>query len=138
MLHKGDITLADVYKLDPFNNTIVVYEMKPADIRTLLKKSHQNNSQSIDLIPSGLKYIIHTHNGKATHITLTDKDGKPLDENKVYKVGMNSYIASSYPIRQTIPHQEMSTQSCDALIKYMKKEGSLIPDSIPRGTVQEE
>ena len=138
MLSKGDVTLADVYKLDPFNNTIIVYKMKPADIRALLKNSHQNNSLSIDLIPSGLKYIIHSHNGKATHITLTDKDGKPLDENKDYKVGMNSYIASSYSIKTTLPRQEMSTQSCDVLIKYLKKEGNIIPHSIPRGTVQEE
>jgi hypothetical protein len=61
-----------------------------------------------------------------------------LDENKDYKVGMNSYIASSYSIKTTLPRQEMSTQSCDVLIKYLKKEGNIIPHSIPRGTVQEE
>lgn len=138
MLPKGNITLADVYKLDPFNNTIVIYEMRPEDIRTLLKNSHRNGNQSIDLIPGGLKYTIHTRNGKAVRITLTDSYGTPLDENKYYKVGMNSYIASSYRFSKTLPHREMSLQSSDALIKYLKEKQEITPCRIHRGTVIEE
>ena len=138
MLPKGNITLADVYKLDPFNNTIVIYEMRPEDIRTLLKNSHRNGNQNIDLIPGGLKYTIHTRNGKAVRITLTDSYGTPLDENKYYKVGMNSYIASSYRFSKTLPHREMSLQSSDALIKYLKEKQEITPCRIHRGTVIEE
>ena len=138
MLPKGNITLSDVYKLDPFYNTIVVYEMTPEDIRTLLKNSHRNNSKSVDLIPGGLKYTIHTQNGKAIRVTLTDMNGNPLDENKFYKVGMNSYIASSYRFSKTLPHKEMSTKSSDALIEYLKEKLEVAPTPIHRGTVIEE
>ena len=138
MLSKGDIKLADVYKLDPFNNNIVVYEMTPEHIRTLLKNSHQNGSQDIDLIPGGMKYIIHTHNGKAAHVTLTDINGKSLDENKYYKVGMNSYIASSYAFDKTLPHKKMSIKSSKALINYLKKQKEVIPHSVRWGLVIEE
>lgn len=138
MLPKGNVKLADVYKLDPFNNSIIVYEMTPKEIRTLLKNSHHNGNQDIDLVPGGMKYTIHTRNGKATHVSLTNINGKPLDESKRYKVGMNSYIVSSYRFDKTLPHKEMPIHSSDALIKYLKEQQEITPCRIHRGTVIEE
>ena len=138
MLPKGNIKLADIYKLDPFNNPIIVYQMLPKDIRTLLLNSHRNGNQEIDLVPGGMKYTIYTHDGKATRITLTDLNGKPLDENKHYKVGMNSYISSSYRFDKTLPHKEMSVKSSDALIDYLKKQQEIVPNPIHRGQIIEE
>ena len=138
MLPKGDITLADVFKLDPFGNTIVVYEMTPEEIRTLLKNSHRKYNKRVDLLPAGLKYTIHTKDGTATQVTLTDMEGKPLNESKRYKVGMNSYISSSYKFTKIQPGKELNAKASDALIEYLKRQKEVTPHTTPRGVVVEE
>jgi 2',3'-cyclic-nucleotide 2'-phosphodiesterase (5'-nucleotidase family) len=138
MLPKGDITLADVFKLDPFGNTIVVYEMTPEEIRTLLKNSHRKYNKRVDLLPAGLKYTIHTKDGTATQVTLTDMEGKPLNESKRYKVGMNSYISSSYKFTKAQPGKELNAKASDALIEYLKRQKEVTPHTTPRGVVVEE
>lgn len=138
MLPKGDIKLEDIYRLDPFGNSIVVYEMTPGEIRTLLKNSYRKGNKSVDLLPSGLKYTLHVHDNKVTHITLTDNEGHPLDENKSYKIGMNSYIASSYHFDKSLPHQEMSIKAIDGLVKYLKQKQEITPSKLRRGVIIEE
>ena len=136
-LPKGSISMNDVFRLDPFGNNLVVYEMTPAEIRELLKNSYQPYSKQVDLVPSGLKYKIHAHDGKATRITLTDPYGKPLDENRRYKVGMNNYISSSYRFKCSSQGTELPSTTSDALIEYLKQQKTIRPYSSPRGTVVE-
>ncbi len=138
MLPKGDITLEDVYRLDPFGNSIIVYEMTPEEIRTLLKNSYRKGDKSVDLIPAGLKYTIYTHHNKVTRIKVTDSTGQTLDENKRYRVGMNSYIASSYQFDKSLPHQEMPIKAVDGLIKYLNQQQVILPHNQQRGIIVEE
>lgn len=135
---KGDITMNDVFRLDPFGNNLVVFEMTTDELRDLLRNSYRPYSKQVDLIPSGLKYQIHTREGKATHISLTDEKGNPLDENRRYKVGMNNYISSSYRFKHSSPGVELPTTTSDALIEYLKREKIVTPHSSPRGVVVED
>ena len=135
---KGNFTMNDVFRLDPFGNNLIVFDMKPEEIRDLLKNSYQPYSKQIDLIPSGLKYKIHTRDGKVIRITLTDMQGKPLDENRRYKVGMNNYISSSYRFNHSLPGSELPTTTSNALIEYLKREKTITPQPTPRGVVVEE
>ena len=135
---KGDFTMNDVFRLDPFGNNLMVYDMTPKEIRDLLSNSYQPYSKQIDLVPSGLKYKIHTRDGKVTSITLTDMKGKPLDESRQYKVGMNNYISSSYRFKHSLPAIELPTTTSDALIEYLKRQKDITPQPTPRGVVVEE
>ena len=134
---KGDFTMNDVFRLDPFGNNLMVYDMTPEEIRDLLKNSYKPYSKQIDLVPSGMKYKIHVRDGKVRHITLTDMQGKPLDENRRYKVGMNNYISSSYRFKHTLPGTELPSTNSDALIEYLKRQETITPQQAPRGIVVE-
>lgn len=136
-LPKGNVTMNDVFRLDPFGNNMVIYELTPAEIRSLLMNSHRPYSQQVDLVPSGIKYQIHTRDGKATRVTLTDMEGKPLNESHKYKVGMNTYISSSYPFKHSSPGEELPSTTSDALIEYLKQQKTILPHPTPRGTVVE-
>ena len=138
MLPKGNITMEDVFRADPFKNKIMVYEMTPQEIRTLLLNSHQKGSQRADLLPAGLRYTLHTRNGEAVRITLTDMQGTPLDENKRYKVGMNGYIAASYRFEKPTDGQEMEKTTDVVLMEYLKQMRQIAPERRPRATVAEE
>lgn len=134
---EGDFTMNDVFRLDPFDNNLVVYEMTTDEICDLLKNSYQPYSKQIDLVPSGLNYKIHTRNGKVTRITLTDRQGKPLKKGRRYKVGMNNYISSSYRFKHSQPGKELSSTTSEALITYLKQKVSITPQQSPRGVVVE-
>lgn len=137
-LPKGDIAMEDVFRLDPFGNSLMVFEMTPKEIRNLLRNSYQPYSKQIDLVPSGVKYRIHARNGKINRIVLTDMQGNPLDENRRYKVGMNNYISSSYRFEHSDAGKELPSTTSDALIEYLKQQKNVAPHASPRGVVVED
>ena len=85
---RGDITMAKIYELDPFENDVVVYNMSLSEIQTLLKYACRYDE--INLLLSGAKYTYQT---STKTVTLTDYDNVPLSNAKTYRVGVNSYVA---------------------------------------------
>ena len=57
-IEKGDLTMGKIYELDPFNNRIVIIEMKPDEIRSLIKNSYKRKNKRADLFISGMTYKI--------------------------------------------------------------------------------
>lgn len=107
---KGDILLKDVYRNDPFGNEVVVFNLSYLELFSLIK-----NSKPGDLKVSGM-HITHQQNGS---ISLTDYQGKPFDQNKTYKVAMNSYIATSYNFDHTEEGIYTFETSAQALVDYI-------------------
>ena len=120
-LKQGPITMQDVYALDPFGNQIFIYEMTYQALNELLKNSYRKSSKTADLKCSGMKYKIYTHDGLATRVEITNEQGNPLDQNKKYKVAMNSYISSSYRFDHNGLIEETPNSASDALISYLKR-----------------
>lgn len=127
-LKKGPITMEDVYTLDPFGNTVTIYNMSYTQLATLLKNSYRKYSQRADLMCSGLKYKIYTKDGEATRVEITDEQGNPVDQNRTFKVAMNNYISSSYSFDQSGLVEETANSASDALIAYLKKVKSVKKD----------
>ena len=97
-MHGGDITKADIYNLDPFNNSLVICEMTGRQVEEFLAvaSTKDKNITHVSGITYSMDYIEapdgtgHFENAKAFI------DGKPIDQDKVYKVAINSYMASSW------------------------------------------
>ena len=118
-LAAGNITLRDIYKLDPFSNQVVLFSMKPAEIRSLLCYGFQHEKQA-DLQVSGMTYTIitdgHLH---CVSVELYDKTGKPLNPATEYSVAVNSYIASAYIFDHRDKGTTMTFTTTEALIGYL-------------------
>ena len=124
------ITLKDVYTLDPFGNQIVEIVMTPAEIRGLIKTSFEKRNE-IDLQVSGMSYIVRTDGAKQIReILLRNPDGSPLAEDRTYKVGLSSYVASSYSFAHQDPGRSLQTTTADDLIRYLRKRRR--PGHLPR------
>lgn len=114
------ITLNDVYTLEPFGNQIVQIVMTPAEIRSLIKSSCEKR-RDIDLQVSGMSYIVRADgNQQIKEIKLSNPDGSPLAEDRTYKVGLSSYIASSYSFVHQDPGRSLQTTTADDLIRYLQ------------------
>ncbi|MCU0276822.1 MAG: bifunctional metallophosphatase/5'-nucleotidase [Acidobacteria bacterium] len=124
------ITLKDVYTLDPFGNQVVEIVMNAEEIRSLISDSFRRGD-NIDLQVSGMAYTVRTDSERRIReIVLRGADGTPLPEDRTYRVGVSSYVASSYKFSHRDPGRALGATSADALIRFLENR----PDfSIYRG-----
>lgn len=114
------ITLKDVYTLDPFGNQVVEIVMNAEEIRALIRDSFRRGGE-IDLQVSGLSYTVRTD--KDLHvlaIDLRDPAGKPLPAERTFKVGVSSYVASSYEFQHRDPGRALGATTAEALIRFLE------------------
>ncbi|MBO4445142.1 MAG: bifunctional metallophosphatase/5'-nucleotidase [Bacteroidaceae bacterium] len=126
-LKKGPVTREDILTLNPFQNTVFIYDMTPAELREMILRSHRKASKRADLLPGGIRYTIFTQDDTATRVEITDIQGKPLDENRKYRVAFNSYINSVYFIPRTCIGNEIEKTDSELLIDYILRVRSIAP-----------
>ncbi|MHC1778281.1 MAG: bifunctional UDP-sugar hydrolase/5'-nucleotidase [Lentimicrobium sp.] len=120
-LPKGNITIKDVYKLDPFGNEIVLLIMNVPEIKSLILNSF-NRENLIDLQVSGLTYTIITgKDGSGVDVRLTLPDGSKVDEKRIFATGLSSYIVSSYDFIHNDPGKTLYTTTAQALINFIRE-----------------
>jgi 5''-nucleotidase/2'',3''-cyclic phosphodiesterase and related esterases len=128
-IEKGNITLAQIYELDPFDNEVVAFEMSYDELYSLIKNSHRGGRKNADLMVSGITYTIKMKNDKVEDIKMFTLDGKLLDKNKMYKVGMNSYISSSYKFDHKDAGKSLYMTSAETLEEYLKQQKEVKPSA---------
>ena len=136
-LPKGPISSSDVFTLNPFCNTVFIYNMTPAELREMLLNAHQNGSKRADLLPGGMTYTLYTHEGKATRVVMTDMQGNALDENRTYRVAMNSYVASSYKFPHADQGIELPDNDSELLVEWLRKVKTVTPQRARTEIVEE-
>jgi 2',3'-cyclic-nucleotide 2'-phosphodiesterase (5'-nucleotidase family) len=119
-LPKGDISIKEVYKLDPFGNEIIHFKLTTKELKSLIVNSF-NREKEIDLQVSGISYSVITNNeGLATDVLITLPDGSNPEDSRIFQTGLSSYIASSY----TFDHADEGTSlyiiTAQSLINYIK------------------
>jgi 5'-nucleotidase/UDP-sugar diphosphatase len=115
-----DITLKDVYTLDPFGNQTVEIDMTAAEIRGLIRTSFEKRNE-IDLQVSGITYLVRVDaSNLVREVVLRTPDGDSLPEDRTYRVGMSSYVASSYGFVHKDPGRSLQTTTADDLITFLE------------------
>ncbi|MDR3185061.1 MAG: bifunctional metallophosphatase/5'-nucleotidase [Prevotellaceae bacterium] len=132
---QGRITFEQVYELDPFANRMTAYTMSIDEIKELLKQSY-NRSGKLELQISGAHYTVvraAADTTTAAEVLLTDYAGRPLDARKHYKVGMSTYVASTY--MPLITHHDegtrLATTTAETLILHLSRH-RIKPDTAVR------
>jgi 5'-nucleotidase / UDP-sugar diphosphatase len=133
---KGNITLRDIYRLDPFNNQVILYTMKGNEIKSLICYGYQHE-KTIDLQVSGMSYQI-TDDGTnhCAGVEMFDKSGNPIDPAREYSVAMNSYMASTYKFDHTDPGTTTTFTTTDALINYIRRLEKVNYSGVLRATIK--
>ncbi|NGZ77741.1 5'-nucleotidase C-terminal domain-containing protein [Saccharibacillus alkalitolerans] len=98
-LPKGDVTFADLAKIQPFGNTLVKLTLTGDQVKKLLLQQWGTNADGTPntktLQISGLKYSADMNKPAAERITsLTTADGTPIDPAKTYTAVVNNFMAA--------------------------------------------
>ncbi len=134
-LSQGPITLKDVYKLDPFNNQVVIFTMSTTEIESLICYGYQHEKM-IDLQVSGMTYrVTDDGNGRCAKLEMFGKDGSPLDPAAEYAVAMNNYMAYTYKFDHKDPGTVATLTTAEALVRYLGMKGTIDYSGVRRATV---
>lgn len=98
-LPKGDVTFADLAKIQPFGNTLVKLTLTGEQVKTLLQQQWGKNADATPntktLQISGLKYSADFSKPVAERVTdVTLTDGTPIQDSKTYTAVVNNFMAA--------------------------------------------
>jgi len=96
IISNREMTIADLYQLVPYENTIVTADLSPPQITYLIDSMIEHWGTMMFNYPYGLKIKIDVDGLPGERIlSICDKNNKSLNPNKKYKVAFNSYVAAS-------------------------------------------
>lgn len=130
---KGNITVGKIFELMPFDNLVVLQEVKGNVLQQFLDHTAADGGWPVS---SGLSMGIK--NKKAVNVFIA---GKPLDENATYIIANSDYVAgggSDCDMLKKIPQQTKGYLLRDALIEFvteMTKQGKPLDYSIEKRVV---
>ena len=127
---EGEITVETIYKMDPFGNYLMGLNMSVDEIKSLIRASFKEGD--INLRVSGIHYTIVKENNSIKEIQLTDYEGKPIDENKTYFVGMNDYILSTSQFTHADKGKSQGVTTAEVVMDYVKKVGEINYSGVKR------
>ena len=108
-LDEGEITVGEIYEIDPFNNGTLIYNMSVAEIISFLKGA------SSGFYYSGIQIQLVDNN-----IQIRDMYGNPLPYDTILTIGINDYIPAVndtfFPDNGVMQH----FTTAEAIIYYLK------------------
>jgi 5'-nucleotidase len=131
----GSVTFGQLFSAQPFGNNLVVKSFTGRQIRALLEQqfaSGTNTAESpIMLLPSrGLTYAYDLARPAGRRILDLRLDGRPIGDDEVYRVTMNSFLAAggdNFTLFRDGTDTLGGPQDIDALEAYIAAAGSLAP-----------
>ena len=115
-LKKGPITIKDVYSIDPFNNEVIVYQMTGAQVKRFIINTYRKNGNFPSFV-SGMTYSVGD-DGRSVWI---DMEGENFSTSKIYKVAMNSYMASTVNIESVDDGVSTFKTSEEMIIEFLRR-----------------
>lgn len=112
---KGNITVGTMYNLMPFDNLLVLQELKGTVLKQLLDHSANGGGWPV----SGI--TMQVRNRKAENIVV---QGKPFNENMTYVIAVSDYMANGGDYSKMlagIPQHNVGYLLRDALIEYVQQ-----------------
>lgn len=117
-LPAGEVTVGNLYEIYSFDNTIVFLELKGSDLNKIFDAYARIGGAGIS---SNTRLVIEE--GKVKSATV---DGKPVDENRVYRVVTLDYLAEGNDnmaaFRDALSHTDTGITLRDAMIDWVKEQ----------------
>ena len=129
----GSLTFGDIYKVQPFNNTLVTQTMTGAQIKAALEQGFDGEAPEQHLTPSaGFTYWFDNSRPIGDRVVRIEFGGKPLDMAARYRVTTNSFLAGggdSFTLLAAQHDAVIGISDIDALEAWVKGD---VPRAVPQ------
>ncbi|MDT8401700.1 MAG: bifunctional UDP-sugar hydrolase/5'-nucleotidase [Bacteroidales bacterium] len=109
-LDEGEITILEIYRIDPFNNDLMEYEMTAGEIRAFLEGSG-----------AGFYYSgVILKNDPGYGVLIKDLEGNIYEDEHILTIAINDYIPEIYENYFPDPSVIYDMSTADAMIQYVR------------------
>jgi 2',3'-cyclic-nucleotide 2'-phosphodiesterase/3'-nucleotidase len=139
-LKPGPLSVADAWEIVPYENTIGVFEVTPAELKEVLEENANHYERGHFRGVWGIRVAYRMsapRNTQSRVVSITDKDGNPFPPERRIRVAANSYDLASggkrFPELREIAERptshltEFDFQTRQALIDYIKAHKLITP-----------
>lgn len=138
----GTITYGQLFAVQPFGNTLMVKSFTGRQIRAILEQQFDSGSNTAEnpnfLLPSStLRFAYDLTRPAGQRIVEVRVNGQPLQDERVYRVAMNNFLASggdNFTAFRDGTDVVGGVGDLDALISYLASAGTLTPPVADRIT----
>ena len=127
----GTVNFGQLFKVQPFGNTMVVKRMTGQQVKDLLEHQFANLDRPKVLFPSeSLQYEVDLRQGKGQRVVNVQIGQKPLELTHAYHVTMNSFLASGgdgFSQFKQAPTVSGGELDVDALSEYLRQHPGIKP-----------
>lgn len=117
-LPAGEVTVGNLYEIYSFDNTIVFLELKGSDLNKIFDAYARIGGAGIS---SNIRLVVEEKKVKSATV-----DGKPVDEDRVYRVVTLDYLAEGNDnmaaFRDALSHTDTGITLRDAMIDWVKEQ----------------
>lgn len=122
----GGFTVADVLRLDPFQNETVELNITGKELAEMLIACFDNDNQRFPYV-GGMtaEYTVDPATQKIKKLVLYGKDGKKLNLKKTYKVISNSYSVAVSPTNRKDQGHSLGVNTANLIMDYLEHQGQV-------------
>lgn len=105
-LQQGEITVGDIWEINPFGNTIVIFEVKGSTLKQMMKnnignylKEMKESGSSDMIVASGINVEYDSKKADISgegHILSIRVGGKDLEDEMTYSIATNNYVGTQF------------------------------------------
>lgn len=130
----GPLTVADVYRLDPFGNAIIRTTMTGKELIAMIESIPQADHYGAPCV-AGMTYKCVKPSAELKPMRITEArlaDGTPIDPEARYTVAYNSYIASVAPAKPADAGIAIDSDGAECLIRFLEKKAEVDYEGVSR------
>ncbi len=130
----GPLTVADVYRLDPFGNAIIRATLTGKELIDMIESIPQADHYGAPCV-AGMTYKCVKPSAELKPMRVTEArlaDGTPIDPEARYTVAYNSYIASVAPAKPADAGIAIDSDGAECLIRFLEKKAEVDYEGVSR------
>ena len=155
-VEKGDVTYGDIIGVSPYGNIVVTKQLTGSELKSVVEKNlammlacrAADEAGDFDAWPitsgsvlqmAGI-YAEYDPDGEdGSRISYMEVGGKALDNDKLYTVATNNYVAENVNYPELAQAEEIAqTGACEqALIEYFRQDESVIANDLAKPVFKE-
>lgn len=96
-LPAGAITVGDIWRMNPFGNHFVMFEVKGTVLRSMFEHVCSSNQRDV-VHAGGARYVFDSSKPPGQKLVSVEVNGQALDDSGTYTIVTNNFIASNFKV----------------------------------------
>ncbi len=122
---EGDISVSDIFRMDPFGNELVSMNLSYRELKRLIGNSLSSRNTPSVQISGGTIEVHLNEDSNLNDVKIFDLASQELSDDRKYSVAMPSYMASAFDFEREDQGTGMGVITAEVVIDHIEKVGDI-------------